>query len=97
MVRYFLQVYVPHFFLMLWWVILCEVISCIFFPAYRMRSNLFCFILSLIYQYRISKDLESLDRMLDVIMPCAVLLSVSKGASFAGCGYPSSIQAMCIG
>ena len=58
---------------------------------------MFCFILSLIHQYLISKALESLDRMLDVSMPCAVLLSVSKGVLFAGCGCPSSMQAMRIG
>ena len=62
-----------------------------------MRSKVFCFIISLIRQYRISKALDSLDRMLDVSMPCAGLTSVSKGFPFAGCGCPSSIQAMCIG
>ena len=58
---------------------------------------MFCFILPLIHQYLILKALEILDRMLDVSIPCAVLLSVSKGVPFAGCGCPSSIQAMCIG
>ena len=41
--------------------------------------------------------MESLDRMLDLSMPCAVLLSVSEGVPFAGCGCPSLIQAMRIG
>ena len=58
---------------------------------------MFCFILSLIHQYLISKALESLDLMLDVSMPCAVLLLVSKGVPFAGCGCPSLVQAMHIG
>ena len=54
-------------------------------------------IMSLIHQYLISKALESLDRMLDVSMPCDVLLSVSEGVMFAGCGCPSLMQAMRIG
>ena len=33
MVRYFLQVHVPHFFVMPWWVMLREVISCILFSC----------------------------------------------------------------
>ena len=52
---------------------------------------MFFFILSLIHQYRISKALEIFDHMLDVSMPCAVLLSVSKGVPFAGCGFPVSM------
>ena len=55
---------------------------------------MFCFLLSLIHQYRILNALDSLDRMLDVSMLCAVLLSVSEGVPFAGCGCPSSVQAM---
>ena len=62
-----------------------------------MRSNLFYFILYLIHQYRISKALESLDNMLDVSIPCAVPLLVSKGVPFAGCGCHSSMQAVRIG
>ena len=58
---------------------------------------MFCFIMYLIHQYPISKAFESLDRMLDVSMPCAVILSFLEGVVFAGCGCPSSIQAMCIG
>ena len=67
------------------------------FSAAHMRSSVFCFILSLIHQYRISKALESLDHMLDMSMPCAVLLLVSKGVTFVGCRCPSSMQAMSIG
>ena len=58
---------------------------------------MFCFIMSLIHHYHILKALESLDRMLNVSMPCAVLLLVSKGVPFAGCGCPSLMQAMRIG
>ena len=38
--------------------------------------------------------LESLDLMLEVSMPWAVLLSVLKGVPFLGCGCPSSIHEM---
>ena len=38
------------------------------------------------HQYRISNDFESLERMLEVSIPWAVLLSVSKGVTVAGCG-----------
>ena len=55
------------------------------------------FILSLIHQYLLSKDLDILDQMLDVSMPCALLSSVSKGVPFAGCGCTSLMQAMRIG
>ena len=43
MVCYFLQVYVPHFFLIPWWVMLCEVISCILFTCcpYEVKHVLF--------------------------------------------------------
>ena len=97
MVRYFLQVHVPHFFVMPWWVMLCEVISCILFTCFPYEAKHVFFILSLIHQYRMSKYLESLDRILDVSMPCAVMLLVSKGVLFAGCRCHSLMQAMHIG
>jgi hypothetical protein len=61
-----------------------------------MRLNWPWAILSLTYQWRMSKDFESFWRVLEFRTPWAVLLLVSMREPVFGCGCPISVRAVII-